>query len=237
MDGHSNYSLQNRSNNPNFIDSEFISLLNGLSNIIKEYYKSTKQNLTETSSFYNLFESQEVFAKNISNEILKRNSLEKINDIIQRLEQLNQTKNNLEKTNKKMTENLSTFLEKAKIQFKKMKDMKNKKYQDSINENKNLLPSENSSKKNMLLKSPIEKKIYIRSGSQSPINRNVNDPTLNRLSKNIIYFLNNYDEIKDNLFNPDENLQRKIEELDYLQKELKLQIDNILIRNNKNYIN
>ena len=89
----------------------------------------------------------------------------------------------------------------------------------------------------MLLKSPIEKKIYIRSDSQSPINRNVNDPTLNRLSKNIIYFLNNYDEIKDNLFNPDENLQRKIEELDYLQKELKLQIDNILIRNNKNYIN
>jgi hypothetical protein len=89
----------------------------------------------------------------------------------------------------------------------------------------------------MLLKSPIEKKIYIRSGSQSPINRNVNDQTLNRLSKNIIYFLNNYDEIKDNLFNPDENLQRKIEELDYLQKELKLQIDNILIRNNKNYIN
>ena len=96
----------------------------------------------------------------------------------------------------------------------------------------------------MLLKTPIEKKIYIRSGSQSPINRNVNDPTLNRLSKNIIYiskniiyFLNKYDEIKDNLFNPDENLQRKIEELDYLQKELKLQIDNILIRNNKNYIN
>ena len=89
----------------------------------------------------------------------------------------------------------------------------------------------------MLLKSKKKKKIYIRSGSQSPINRNVNDPTLNRLSKNIIYFLNNYDEIKDNLFNPDENLQRKIEELDYLQKELKLQIDNILIRNNKNYIN
>ena len=137
MDGHSNYSLQNRSNNPYIIDTEFISLLNGLSNIIKEYYKSTKQNLTETSSFYNLFESQEVFAKNISNEILKSNSLDKINDLIQRLEQLNQTKNNLEKTNKKMTENLSTFLEKAKIQFKKMKDMKNKKYQDSINENKN----------------------------------------------------------------------------------------------------
>ena len=134
MDGHSNYSLQNRSNNPYIIDTEFISLLNGLSNIIKEYYKSTKQNLTEASSFYNLFESQEVFAKNISNEILKSNSLDKINDLIQRLEQLNQTKNNLEKTNKKMTENLSTFLEKAKIQFKKMKDMKNKKYQDSINE-------------------------------------------------------------------------------------------------------
>ena len=36
-----------------------------------------------------------------------------------------------------MAENLSTFLEKAKIQFKKMKDMKNKKYQNSKNENKN----------------------------------------------------------------------------------------------------
>ena len=237
MDGHSNYSLQNRSNNPNFIDSEFISILNGLSNIIKEYYKSTKQNLTEASSFYNLFESQEVFAKNISNEILKNNSLEKINDLIQRLEQLNQTKKNLEKTNKSMTEHLYTFLEKAKNQFKKMKEMKNKKHQDSISENKDLLSSENSSKNNMLLKTPFEKKIYIRSGSQSPINRNVNDSTLNRLSKNIIYFLNKYDEIKDNLFNPDENLQIKIEELDFLQKELKLQIDNILIRNNKNYIN
>ena len=237
MDGHSNYSLQNRSNNPYIIDTEFISLLNGLSNIIKEYYKSTKQNLTEASSFYNLFESQEVFAKNISNEILKNNSLEKINDLIQRLEQLNQTKKNLEKTNKSMTEHLYTFLEKAKNQFKKMKDMKNKKNQDSINENKDLISSENSSKNNILFKIPIEKKIYIRSGSQSPISGNINDPNLNRLTKNIIFFLKKYDEIKDNLFNPDENLQIKIEELDFLQKELKLQIDNILIRNNKNYIN
>ena len=34
----------------------------------------------------------------------------------------------------------------------------------------------------MLLKSPIEKKIYIRSDRHSPININVNDPILNRLS-------------------------------------------------------
>ena len=68
MDGNSNYSNTNKS----IFDSEFISLINGLSNIIKEYYKSTKQNLTESSSYYNLFDSQQVFAKNISNEILRK---------------------------------------------------------------------------------------------------------------------------------------------------------------------
>ncbi len=227
MDGNSNYSNTNKS----IFDSEFISLINGLSNIIKEYYKSTKQNLTESSSYYNLFDSQQVFAKNISNEILRKNSFDKLNDLNQRLEQISQTKKNLEKINKSMIEHLSNFLEKSKIQFKKMKETKNKLTIDLDNN------ISNKGNNNVILKFPKEKKYYSRSGSQSPLTRNVNDSSYNRLAKNIIYFLKKYDEIKDNILNQDENLQRKIEELDYLKKELKLQIDNILIRTNKTNIN
>ena len=222
MEGFSNTSFINKSINSNMINSEFISSINGLSKIIKEYYLSTKKNLSDSSSLYNLFENQGSSINNLSNEIQQNNSIEKINDLIQHLQQLNQTKENLEKINETNINNLSSFLDKAKYQFKLMKEIKNKR---NFSSDKKEFLSNGSSSKNFLLKSPIPSKLNLRSESH----KNIDDYTYNRLAKNIICFLKKYDNIKDNL-SLDENLKNAFEELDYLKKELKLQIENILIK-------
>ena len=224
MEGFSNTSFINKSINSNMINSEFISSINGLSKIIKEYYLSTKKNLSDSSSLYNLFENQGSSINNLSNEIQQNNSIEKINDLIQHLQQLNQTKENLEKINETNINNLSSFLDKAKYQFKLMKEIKNKR---NFSSDKKEFLSNGSSSKNFLLKSPIPSKLNLRSESH----KNIDDYTYNRLAKNIICFLKKYDNIKDNL-SLDENLKNAFEELDYLKKELKLQIENILIKKN-----
>ena len=224
MEGFSNTSFINKSINSNMINSEFISSINGLSKIIKEYYLSTKKNLSDSSSLYNSFENQGSSINNLSNEIQQNNSIEKINDLIQHLQQLNQTKENLEKINETNINNLSSFLDKAKYQFKLMKEIKNKR---NFSSDKKEFLSNGSSSKNFLLKSPTPSKLNLRSESH----KNIDDYTYNRLAKNIICFLKKYDNIKDNL-SLDENLKNAFEELDYLKKELKLQIENILIKKN-----
>ena len=105
-----------------------------------------------------------------------------------------------------------------------MKEIKNKR---NFSSDKKEFLSNGSSSKNFLLKSPIPSKLNLRSESH----KNIDDYTYNRLAKNIICFLKKYDNIKDNL-SLDENLKNAFEELDYLKKELKLQIENILIKKN-----
>ena len=134
-------------------DDDFVSLINGLSSTIKDYYKLTKLNINETTSFHNFLEKENLILKNTINEMNKTNSLNKTNDLLSSIEKINETKINLEDTNKENEKNLIKFLDNAKTFFKKMKQTRNEKLTKINIGMKNYKSTRNLNPKNLSIKS------------------------------------------------------------------------------------
>ena len=82
---------QERSNkSTSFFDDGFISLINGLNDSIKEFYKVSKYNISETSSFISYCEEEGQSMSLLINEILNNNQFERISEFIEKIDKINE---------------------------------------------------------------------------------------------------------------------------------------------------
>ena len=115
-------------------DDEFISLINSLSDSIKEFYKVSKYNISETSSFISYYEEQGQSMSLLIKEILNNNQYERISEFIEKIDKINEIINQLQNNTNSNEQNLNLFFQDAKTLFKKMK-MKRKENLIEINKN------------------------------------------------------------------------------------------------------
>ena len=103
-------------------NEEFVNLINGLNESIKEYYKVSKYNVKETDKFLSIFENE---WKLIENSLKEINSSEEINKILVKVNQSESLIGQLQQNSLSNDKNLNLFFEDAKIIFKKMKSKRN----------------------------------------------------------------------------------------------------------------
>ena len=115
-------------------DDEFISLINGLSDSIKEFYKVSKYNISETSSFISYYEEQGQSMSLLIKEILNNNQYERISEFIEKIDKINEIITQLQNNTNSNEQNLNLFFQDAKTLFKKMK-MRRKENLIEINKN------------------------------------------------------------------------------------------------------
>ena len=103
------------------IDDGFVSLINGLSDSIKEYCKVSKHNISETSTFISYCEEQGQSMSLLIEEILTNNQFERISEFIEIINKINEIISQLQNNSKSNEQNLNLFFQDAKTLFKKMK--------------------------------------------------------------------------------------------------------------------
>ena len=109
-------------------DEEFISLINGLNDSIKDYFKVCKHNILETNSIINYYEEHNKSLEISINDILNSEQNHNISEFfIEKFKQINEYINQLKINNNSFKKNLDFFFEDAKIFFKKMKIKRNQK--------------------------------------------------------------------------------------------------------------
>ena len=112
-------------NSQEIYDEEFIALINGLNESIKEHYKVFKHNIKETNNFLLHFEELSKLIESSLKLLIQNNSLEKIKEIFQKIKEEQNIVQQLQKNSKSNDRNLNLFFEDAKILFKKMKSKRN----------------------------------------------------------------------------------------------------------------
>ena len=70
-------------------DEEFVSLINGLNESIKEYYKVSRNNIAEANNFLSFYEQQGQAIQSLMDEIMNSNSYERINEIFEQIPKIN----------------------------------------------------------------------------------------------------------------------------------------------------
>ena len=184
------YQDNTASTSQDIYDEEFISLINCLSDSIKEYYKISKHNLKETNKFLENFESQWKSTQNTLNSLIQNSLLSNKNELFQTISQSQNIINQLQNNSQSNESNLNLFFEDAKILFKKMKSKRNK----------NLVSLRRSlrsvSNRNNNMNSNLSSSGVYDSYNKNNIN-NDNGIKINNLNK-VIYYLNqlkDYNEI------------------------------------------
>ena len=118
-------------------DDEFISLINGLNESIKEYYKVSRNNINEANSFLSFYEQQGKSIQTLMDEIINSNSYDRINEVFEQIPKINEIMAQLQMNSNSNEHNLNLFFEDAKILFKKMKIMRKQKMVQMNNYNSN----------------------------------------------------------------------------------------------------
>ena len=132
----------------NIYDDEFVSLINGLNESIKEYYKVSRHNIVENNNFISFYGQQGQSIEILLNEIINTNQFEKINEFIEKINKLNEITNQLQINSDSNKKNLDLFFEDAKILFKKMK-IKRKQKLTEMNNSMNNNMNNNNNNQNM----------------------------------------------------------------------------------------
>ena len=101
-------------------DDEFISLINGLNESIKEYYKVSRNNINEANSFLSFYEQQGKSIQTLMDEIINSNSYDRINEVFEQIPKINEIMAQLQMNSNSNEHNLNLFFEDAKILFKKI---------------------------------------------------------------------------------------------------------------------
>ena len=207
---------QEKMDNSIMNDDNFVALINGLNESIKEYYKVSHHNISETNNFISFYEQISNNIETIINEIINTNQLNRIEEFILQINKANEIMNQLQLNSNSSQKNLELFFEDAKILFKKMK-MKRKEKLSIINnftENNNM---NNSNRFN----SKTNNNNFVNENNQFiPFNASYNkiNNLLNKLN-DFNYIINGVDKES---FNNYINIQKNIKiELETLMKLIK----------------
>ena len=122
-------------------DDEFVSLINGLNESIKEYYKVSRNNIAEANNFLSFYEQQGQAIQSLMDEIINSNSYERINEIFEQIPKINDIMSQIQNNTNSNEKNLNLFFEDAKMLFKKMKIKRKEKIMEinSYNMNNNII--------------------------------------------------------------------------------------------------
>ncbi len=229
---------QEKMNKKDIYDEELISLINGLNESIKEYYKVSSLSTNEISNFVSAYEKQKQSIDYLINDIIHSKQYQRLNGLFNFLNKINEIINKVQINVKSGENNLNLFFEDAKMLFKKMKMNRKQKLSETI------------SNHNQIFKDSLglaDNNTKVRN-IQSPININdnnniVSNPliTIKRIYTKIITLLNKFSEFnliinQTNVGKSNEyiNLQNNIKkELDFLWKMIKVNF----VKNNMNNIN
>ena len=135
--------IQNFLNNQEIIDKnkiyddEFVSLINGLNESIKEFYKVSIHNISETNTIISYYEEQGKSIEILLNEIINSNQFQKMDEFIEKISQINMLINQLKINSTSSQKNLDLFFEDAKILFKRMKLKRKEKLEEIKNNTQN----------------------------------------------------------------------------------------------------
>jgi len=242
-------------------DDEFVSLINRLNESIKEYYKVSKNNITDASSLISFYEDQGKSIQEILDHLTNEKASVGANDIVEQFSKINDIMTQLQINVFSNEKNLNLFFEDAKILFKKMKmkrkqkitELKNNNLDTSTNLNSNrnrnniLNDSYSNSfnnvessflKKNKLNQGQMSyKKINVDNNNMDPNNKfllSINNIYLriNRLINSLSEFNNMINKMNIEASNKYNNLQNNIKkELDNLMNLIKSNANNSIINN------
>ena len=118
-------------------DDDFISLINGLSDSIKEYYKVSRNNIKEANSFLSFYEHEGKSIQLLMDQIINSNSYQRVNEVFQQIPKINKIMSELKLNTKSNELNLNLFFDDAKILFKRMKLKRKEKILELQNSNSN----------------------------------------------------------------------------------------------------
>ena len=256
--------IQEKKEDALLYDDEFVFLINGLNESIKEYYKVCRNNIIEANSFLSFYEEQGQAIQSLIDEIVNSNSYQRINEIFEQIPKINDIMSQLQTNTNSNEKNLNLFFEDAKILFKKMK-MKRKQQILEMNGNNNQALNDSFSKSfNINERRNIENNNFISNRNSrnkkvplNQINLNLTNSSqnssilisINNIYIQIIKLLNSFSDInliisKKNpqAFNKYNNLQNNLKkELDKLMNLVKSKIVSSSNQNkilkNKNFYN
>ena len=130
---------QGKSNKYNELyDNDFVNLINGLNESIKEYYKVSKNNITEANSFLSFYEQQGQEIQALIDDIMNSNSYQRINEVFEQIPKINEIMYQLKMNTNSNEKNLNLFFDDAKILFKKMKDLRKQKMMEMNDSNNDM---------------------------------------------------------------------------------------------------
>lgn len=95
-------------------DDEFVSLINRLNESIKEYYKVTKNNITDASSVLSFYEDQGKSIQELLEQIMNQSASVEINDMVEQFSKINDIMTQLQINAFSNEKNLNLFLKMLK---------------------------------------------------------------------------------------------------------------------------
>jgi hypothetical protein len=140
-------------------DDEFVSIINSLSGSIKDFFKSTRMSIGTIKKSSDLVLDEILISKSSISEVFmqvdsclmekynqnktkvttalskEKNIKEKLNQIVEKLEGINEIRTQMSKNTKLLEQNCSKFYEEAKIIFKNMKNTRNQRLDELNNMN------------------------------------------------------------------------------------------------------
>ena len=126
-------------------DNEFVSLINNLSSSLKDCFKLINNSLKNIKDISSSLGNQIVYSKCLINDYImvnKKNKNDKLIQVKDRLDFIDNNKNLLESNISFMNVNITSFLEHAKTLFKRMKISRNNKLNNIQNNNNNILKND-----------------------------------------------------------------------------------------------
>ena len=140
------YSQDNNAKYDQLYDDEFVSIINSLNESIKEYYKVSKNNITDANLLISCYDNQGKSVQELLEKLMNENSTVGINDIVEKFSKIKEIMTELQNNNNSNEQNLNLFFEDAKILFKKMKIKRKQKIIELISNNNDI----NTNKNNIL---------------------------------------------------------------------------------------
>ena len=131
-------------------DDEFVTLINRLNESIKEYYKVSKNNITDANSIISFYEDQGKSIQELLEQLMNGDASIGINDMVEQFSKINDIITQLQINVFSNDTNLNLFFNDAKILFKKMKMKRKQKIIELINNNKDIKTNINTNKNKIL---------------------------------------------------------------------------------------
>ena len=111
----SNKTAQTQMSQINLLNNELVALINGLIESIKEYYQVSLSNNTDANNIFTFYNEEEKNIQLLLNEILNNNQYQKMNEFVEKINNINKMLFQLKDNSDSCLKNLKLFFQDAKL--------------------------------------------------------------------------------------------------------------------------